>query len=62
MPALTLVSVVLVAGCEQFVQWRYGVAGMVGLLLLTTGVRAKNPVVGSAGAVLLAVLLAGPTL
>ncbi|MFE7973784.1 hypothetical protein [Streptomyces shenzhenensis] len=62
MPALALVSAVFVVGFEQLVQWKYGATGIVGLLLLTIGVKAKSPTVSSAGAVLLAVLLAGPTL
>ncbi|ANH92187.1 MULTISPECIES: hypothetical protein [unclassified Streptomyces] len=62
MPVLALVSAVLAVGFEQFVQWRYGAAGMVGLVLLTVGTKAKNHTVSSAGAVLLALLLAGPAL
>ncbi|MFF4750788.1 hypothetical protein ACWD5R_12320 [Streptomyces sp. NPDC002514] len=62
MPALALISAVFVVGFEQFVQWKYGVVGLVGLLLLTIGVKADNPAVSSAGAVLLAVLVAGPAL
>ncbi|MFJ8598637.1 hypothetical protein ACIREM_07880 [Streptomyces shenzhenensis] len=62
MPALALVSAVFVVGFEQLVQWKYGATGIVGLLLLTIGVKAKSPTVSSAGAVLLAVLLAGPAL
>ncbi|MFJ3304427.1 hypothetical protein ACIPSA_15125 [Streptomyces sp. NPDC086549] len=62
MPVLALLSAVLVVGFEQLVQWRYGATGIVGLLLLTVGIKAKSPAVSSAGAVLLAVLLAGPAL
>ncbi|GAA3139141.1 hypothetical protein [Streptomyces echinatus] len=62
MPVLALLSAVLVVGFEQLVQWRFGAAGIVGLLLLTVGIKAKSPAVSSAGAVLLAVLLAGPAL
>ncbi|MER6527090.1 hypothetical protein [Streptomyces sp. NPDC001508] len=62
MPALALISAVFVVGFEQLVQWKYGATGLVGLLLLTIGVKAKSPAVSSAGAVLLAVLLAGPAL
>jgi hypothetical protein len=61
-PALTLISAVFVVGFEQVVQWKFGATGIVGLLLLTVGLKAKNPAVCSAGAVLLAVLLAGPAL
>ncbi|MEV5384347.1 hypothetical protein [Streptomyces sp. NPDC052721] len=62
MPVLALLSALFVVGFEQLVQWRFGAAGIVGLLLLTVGVKAKSPAVSSAGAVLLAVLLAGPAL
>ncbi|MEU6666618.1 hypothetical protein [Streptomyces sp. NPDC046727] len=62
MPVLALLSALFVVGFEQLVQWRFGAAGIVGVLLLTIGVKAKSPAVSSAGAVLLAVLLAGPAL
>ncbi|MEU2059506.1 hypothetical protein [Streptomyces sp. NPDC013455] len=62
MPVLALLSALLVFGFEQLVQSRFGAAGILGLLLLTVGVKAKSPAVGSAGAVLLALLLAGPAL
>ncbi|MFF4401892.1 hypothetical protein [Streptomyces sp. NPDC001480] len=62
MPALALISAVFVVGFEQIVQWKYGATGIVGLLMLSIGLKAKSPAVSSAGAVLLAVLLAGPTL
>ncbi|CAM5705794.1 MULTISPECIES: hypothetical protein [Streptomyces] len=62
MPVLALLSALFVVGFEQLVQWRFGAVGLVGLLLLTVGVKAKSPAVSSAGAVLLAVLLAGPAL
>ncbi|MFH9014656.1 hypothetical protein ACH4C6_25175 [Streptomyces sp. NPDC017943] len=62
MPALALLSAVLVVTCEQLVQWKYGPAGIVGLLLLTVGIKAKSPAVSSAGAVVLALLMTGPAL
>ncbi|WP_129308320.1 hypothetical protein [Streptomyces sp. L2] len=62
MPAIALLSAVFLVGFEQLVQWKYGAAGLVGVLLLTIGVKAKSPAVSSAGAVLLALLLAGPAL
>ncbi|GAA4005840.1 hypothetical protein GCM10022384_60200 [Streptomyces marokkonensis] len=62
MPGLAFVSAVLVVVFEQFVQWKYGATGLVGLLLLTVGVKAKSPSVSSAGAVVLALLVAGPAL
>jgi hypothetical protein len=62
MPALALLAAVFVVGVEQTVQWKYGVVGVVGLLLLTIGIKANSPAVSSAGAVVLALLVAGPAL
>ncbi|MFF4759588.1 hypothetical protein [Streptomyces sp. NPDC001292] len=62
MPALALVSAIFVIGFEELVQWKYGAMGIVGLLLLTVGIKAKNPTLSSVGAVVLAMLLAGPAL
>ncbi|MFF6999506.1 hypothetical protein ACFY93_31830 [Streptomyces sp. NPDC008313] len=62
MPVLALLSTVFVIGFEQAVQWQYGPAGIVGLLLLTVGIKAKSPACSSAGAVLLALLMAAPAL
>ncbi|MEV8128797.1 hypothetical protein AB0P07_32915 [Streptomyces sp. NPDC085944] len=62
MPVLALVSAVLVLAFEQLVQWKYGATGIVGLLLLTVGIKAKSPSVSSVGAVLLVLLVAGPAL
>jgi hypothetical protein len=61
-PALALIAAVFVVGIEQTVQWKYGAAGVVGLLLLTIGIKAKSPAVSSVGAVMLALLVAGPAL
>ncbi|MFE7231986.1 hypothetical protein ACWCRF_18035 [Streptomyces sp. NPDC002405] len=62
MPALALVSAIFVIGFEELLQWKYGAMGMIGLLLLTVGIKAKNPTLSSVGAVVLAVQLAGPAL
>ncbi|MFF9626400.1 hypothetical protein [Streptomyces griseosporeus] len=62
MPALALLSAVLVVTFEQLVQWKYGPMGIVGLLLLTVGLKAKSPAVSSLGAVVLALLVTGPAL
>ncbi|MEU2285918.1 hypothetical protein ABZ614_28975 [Streptomyces sp. NPDC013178] len=56
MPALTLLSAVL----EETVQWKYGTAGTIGLLLLTVGIKCRRPTMSSAGAVILALLVTGP--
>ncbi|MFD4972804.1 hypothetical protein [Streptomyces sp. NPDC058424] len=62
MPALALVSAIFVVGFEELVQWKYGAMGIIGLLLLTVGIKARNATLSSVGAVVLAVLLAGPAL
>ncbi|MFI0963842.1 hypothetical protein ACH4S8_20865 [Streptomyces sp. NPDC021080] len=62
MPAVTLLSAVFVVGFEQLVHWRYGPAGIVGLLLLSIGIKAKSPTCSSIGAAVLALLVTGPAL
>ncbi|MES5821599.1 hypothetical protein [Streptomyces sp. RG80] len=62
MPALYLLSAIFVVGLEQTVQWKYGAAGIIGMLLLTIGVKAKSPAFSSVGAVVLALLVARPAL
>ncbi|PZH13375.1 hypothetical protein C1I97_11505 [Streptomyces sp. NTH33] len=61
-PALALLSAVFIVGLDQLVRWKYGTAGIVGLMLLTIGIKAKNPTLGSVGTVVPAMLLAGPVL
>ncbi|MFH0176278.1 hypothetical protein ACIA6D_12775 [Streptomyces cacaoi] len=60
MPVLVLLCAAFVVGVEQTIQWKYGTAGALGLLLLSVGIKAKSPVISSAGAVILALLAAGP--
>ncbi|MBQ0830824.1 hypothetical protein [Streptomyces tagetis] len=62
MPVLALLTAAFAVGFEQAVQWKYGLTGSVGLLLLTVGIKAKSPSLSSAGAVLLALLVARPAL
>ncbi|MGW3725856.1 hypothetical protein [Streptomyces sp. F001] len=62
MPALALLSALFVVGFEQMVEVKYGATGVVGLLLLTIGIKAKSPAVSSVGAVVLALLLTGPAM
>jgi hypothetical protein len=61
-PAIALLSPVFVVGLEQTVQWKYGAAGIFGLLLLSIGIKAKSPAVSSLGAVILALLVTRPAL
>ncbi|MDQ0950767.1 hypothetical protein QFZ24_004690 [Streptomyces phaeochromogenes] len=62
MPVIAFLSAVFVVTFEQLVQWRYGPSGVVGLLLLTIGIKAKSPTCSSIGAVVLALMVAGPAL
>jgi hypothetical protein len=62
MPALALLSAIFVVGMEQTLQWKYGATGIIGLLMLTVGIKAKSPAISSAGAVVLALLVAVPAL
>ncbi|MFI6944269.1 hypothetical protein ACIBI4_33860 [Streptomyces sp. NPDC050418] len=60
MPVIAVLGAIFVIGFEQLVQWQYGPMGIIGLLLLSIGIKAKNPMCSSLGAVVLAVLVAGP--
>jgi hypothetical protein len=62
MPAIALLSAVFVVGFEQFVQWKYGTMGIVGLLLISIGIKANSPACSSIGAVVLALMVAQPAL
>ncbi|MGH4029466.1 hypothetical protein ACQB60_11085 [Actinomycetota bacterium Odt1-20B] len=62
MRVLSLLAAVFVVTVDQFVQWKYGPAGIAGLLLLTIGVRARNATCSSLGAVVLALSITGPAL
>ncbi|MFF3939251.1 hypothetical protein [Streptomyces phaeofaciens] len=62
MPVLALLCAAFVFGVERTIEWKYGTAGAVGLLLLSVGIKAKSPAVSSVGAVLLALLASGPAL
>lgn len=48
------------AALEQAVQWRYGTAGAVAMLLISVGIKAGIPTLTSIGAVMLAVLVTPP--
>lgn len=59
MPVIAVLATVFVTGFEQLVQWRYGPAGIVGLLLLSLGHKARHPTLIAVGAVVLALTLLG---
>ncbi|MEU5579415.1 MULTISPECIES: hypothetical protein [Streptomyces] len=60
MPVIALLAAVVIVTVEQIVQWKYGTMGIVGLLLLTVGVKAKNATCSSIGAAVLALMMTGP--
>jgi hypothetical protein len=60
-PALAALAAAFAAVlAERYIEWRYGTAGAVGLLLLTVGHKAHSPTCSSAGAVVLAVTVTSP--
>ncbi|MEV0775609.1 hypothetical protein ACIBLA_23990 [Streptomyces sp. NPDC050433] len=60
MPLVALVLATFAVGFEQLVAWHFGAMGIVALILLTIGVKAKNPTCAGIGAVILALLLMRP--
>jgi hypothetical protein len=58
MPLIALVVAGLAVGFEQLVQLRYGAMGVLALLALSIGIKARNTTVGGIGAVVLVMLLA----
>ncbi|AWW38871.1 MULTISPECIES: hypothetical protein [Streptomyces] len=58
MPLIALAIAGLAVAVEQFVQWKFGPMGIIALVALTIGVKAKNTMLGGIGAVLLVMLLA----
>ena len=56
--ALAIVTVTV----DQLAQWRYGTAGLVALALLAIGIRARNHMCSTIGAVALALLVTKPAL
>ncbi|MBQ0987845.1 hypothetical protein KBZ10_25670 [Streptomyces sp. F63] len=57
MPAFALFVAVVVVCFEQLVESRFGAVGVVGMLLLSIGVKARNITCSCVGAVMLALLL-----
>ncbi|MFF1699552.1 hypothetical protein ACFVXC_38990 [Streptomyces sp. NPDC058257] len=62
MAVLALLTALSTVGFEQFVQWRYGATGIVGLLFLTVGIKTKSPTCSSIGAVVIALVMTGPAI
>ncbi|RFU85398.1 hypothetical protein DY218_17545 [Streptomyces triticagri] len=62
MTVIAFLAAVLVIGFEELVQWHYGPMGVVGLLLLSIGVKTRSATCSSMGAIVLTLLVARPTL
>jgi len=62
MPAIALLSAIAVVAFQQLVEWRYGTMGIVGLVFLSIGLKTRNHTCSSIGAVILALMFAGPAL
>ncbi|UUU32919.1 hypothetical protein JIX56_25270 [Streptomyces sp. CA-210063] len=60
--AIALVSALVVVAFQRFVEWRFGTMGIIGLLFLTIGLKANNHTCSSIGAVILALMFAGPAM
>ncbi|QEV18847.1 hypothetical protein [Streptomyces alboniger] len=58
MPLIAIVVAALAIGFEQLIQWKYGPLGIVALVLLTVGIKARSAKIGGVGAALLVLLLA----
>ncbi|GAA3826246.1 hypothetical protein ACFS5L_43205 [Streptomyces phyllanthi] len=58
MPLIAIVVAALVVGIEQLIEWKYGPMGIIGVLALTVGLKARNSLVSGIGAVMLVMLLA----
>ena len=57
MPLFALVLAGLVIGFERLVEWQFGALGVIGFVLLSVGVKAKNITCSCIGAVVLTMLI-----
>lgn len=57
MPVVAITAAVLAIGFEQLVQWKYGPMGIIAFLILSIGLKSKNPACSGLGAVILVMLL-----
>ncbi|MGY0024952.1 hypothetical protein [Streptomyces sp. cg35] len=58
MPVLAILVAALAIGFEQLIQWKYGPMGIIAFVVLSIGLKAKNTMISSIGAVVLVMLLA----
>jgi len=61
-PVIAFLLAVCVATLDQLARWRYGPVGIVALILLAVGLRARNHTCSTIGAVALALLVTRPAL
>ncbi|MET7572690.1 hypothetical protein ABZT04_29935 [Streptomyces sp. NPDC005492] len=57
-----LVGTVALVTFDQLARWRYGPVGVIALLLLLIGIKARNHTCSTIGAVALALLVTRPAL
>ncbi|SCK05311.1 hypothetical protein [Streptomyces sp. WMMB 322] len=57
MPVFALALAAAVIGFEQLVEWQFGPVGVIGFVLLSVGVKAKNVTCSCIGAVVLTMLI-----
>ncbi|MFF4901130.1 hypothetical protein [Streptomyces sp. NPDC001068] len=55
-----LLAAVALASFDQVTAWRYGVVGVLALLLLAIGIKADKPTCSALGALILALLITRP--
>jgi hypothetical protein len=60
MPALVILTTIIVVTFESLMKLRYGAMSAIGLLLIAIGAKAKSPAVAGAGALVLLVTATGP--
>lgn len=57
MPLFALMLAGLVIGFERLVEWQFGALGVIGFVLLSVGVKARNITCSCVGAVVLTMLI-----
>lgn len=57
MPVFALALAAVVIGFERLVEWQFGPLGVIGCVLLSVGVKAKNVTCSCIGAVVLTMLI-----
>ncbi|GGO46614.1 hypothetical protein H181DRAFT_04567 [Streptomyces sp. WMMB 714] len=57
MPLYALMLAGAVLGFERLVEWQFGALGVIGFVLLSVGVKAKNITCSCVGAVVLTMLI-----